>query len=322
MSRKALVEVLLATYNCEKYLSEQIDSILSQDYKNFHLLIKDDCSTDRTCEIIRRKIEEYPGKITLIASVKNRGVVGNFSDLMQHVRADADYIMFSDHDDVWLSHKISQTLKTMKLLESKQGFDLPLLVHTDLQVVSEDLQLKHLSFWKYAKLSPQKGSKFNRLLAQNVVTGCTMMINRPLLMFVSSIPQEALMHDWWLALIAAAFGHIECISESTLLYRQHGNNCLGAQRMGLYYELKKWLAAPRKYLERRRLLGESQKKQALAFLEFYGKELAKIHRDALLVYSQMDPTAFFQKARNMIRYGFYKQGFLRNFGDLFLCFFL
>ena len=110
---------------------------------------------------------------------------------------------------------------------------MPVLAHTDLVVVDENLHTIAPSFWSYSNLNPYCGSRLNRLLIQNVVTGSATMINRALARLASPIPQGAVLHDWWLALVASALGRIEAIPEKTVLYRQHGRNCAGRHLLRL-----------------------------------------------------------------------------------------
>ncbi len=123
----------------------------------------------------------------------------------------------------------------IKAAEEELGSGAPILAHTDLVVVDENLQAIAPSFWSYSNLNPYCGSRLNRLLIQNVVTGSATMVNGALARLASPIPQEAVLHDWWLALIASALGRIEAIPERTVLYRQHGRNCLGATSYGWRY---------------------------------------------------------------------------------------
>src|SRR2546423_15580504 len=98
------VDILLATYNGEQFVAEQIDSILQQTYKDIHLFIRDDGSQDSTKAIIQSKQKQYPHKITIIPNHSRLGVVGNFSTLLEF--SESFYVMFSDQDDVWLSNKV------------------------------------------------------------------------------------------------------------------------------------------------------------------------------------------------------------------------
>jgi glycosyltransferase involved in cell wall biosynthesis len=229
------VDILLATFQGGLYLKEQLLSLIQQSYSNFHIFIRDDGSTDQTVTIIESFRKIYPERITVIPSAQCLGVKGNFSELMHHTKA--KYIMFCDQDDIWLPHKIKLSLDKMKTLENQHG-PIPLLVHTDLQVVKSDLTLIARSFWKYSKLDPSKNS-LNDLLSKNTVTGCALMINQKLLELAYPIPDQCIMHDWWIVLVATIFGKIEFIKEAPILYRQHGKNAVGALKFNFWYYFKR-----------------------------------------------------------------------------------
>ncbi len=232
------VAILMATYNGEPYISEQIDSILAQTFDAWKLYIHDDGSNDRTVDIIREYAVKYPEKIVVVQGAKTGGAKNNFFYLFSQV--EAPYYMCADQDDVWLPEKIKLTRQAMLRMEERETGSTdsvndccrkkPYLVFTDLTVVDGQLQVLAEKMSTYQGLDCQNVS-FNRVLIQNVVTGCTMMINRSLrdeLMKLNDY-RDVLMHDWWAALVAAAFGKMTFVSEPTIFYRQHGKNSVGAQ---------------------------------------------------------------------------------------------
>lgn len=217
----------MATYNGEKYLKQQIDSILAQSNKKWELLIRDDGSHDNTVSIITDYQTKYPNKIKLITDNKHHlGANLNFGQLLEYTNA--EYIMFSDQDDVWLPNKIELTLRVMKSAEQLYP-EKPVLVHTDLKVVDPNLNIIAESMWSYQKLLPQLGNNLNKISAQNVVTGCAMMINKKAKVISIPIPEEAIMYDWWIALNVAKHGKIVYVSLPSILYRQHADNEIGAK---------------------------------------------------------------------------------------------
>ena len=177
------VDILLATYNGEKYLKEQLDSILSQTYGEFRLLISDDSSTDNTKKIL----EEYTKKdkrIIVFCQEKNLGVIKNFEFLLNKV--ENDYYMFSDQDDIWKENKIEQSIK---YLEEKNAD----LIYTDLEVVDENLNVIYSSYWKlkgfYNKV--KKYNNFESLYLNNFVTGCTILSKKELIKEVLPLPNTS-----------------------------------------------------------------------------------------------------------------------------------
>jgi glycosyltransferase involved in cell wall biosynthesis len=238
-----MIDILLATYNGEKYLKQQIDSILAQSYQDWQLLIRDDNSSDSTVNIIKDYAGKYPQKIRLIEDKQGRlGIALNFGKLLEQTVN--EYVMFSDQDDIWLPNKINLTLNTMKDAE-KIYPNIPILVHTNLKVVDENLKTIADSLWSYCKMSPLDNS-LNKIIYRNVATGCTTMINRKAVEVSKSIPPEARVHDWWVALNVAKTGKIVHISLPTVLYRQHTQNIIGAKRSGfasisaLIRKLQEW----------------------------------------------------------------------------------
>ena len=224
----AKVDILLATYNGARFVQRQIESVLENVQPGWRILIRDDGSADGTVSIVERIAASRPECITVIADGGQRlGASGNFARLLKH--ADADYVMFCDQDDVWLPSRIEKPLERMRNLEDSLGRDTPILVHTDLAVVDEDLRPLGPSFWRYGRIDPRGGDYLGRLLVRNVVTGCAATINRALVRLASPIPPTAMMHDWWLALVAAGCGRLEYLPEATILYRQHSGNAIGAR---------------------------------------------------------------------------------------------
>lgn len=305
-----MVEILMGVYNGEKYISKQIESILNQTYSDWHLTIRDDASTDGTWDILQKFKSILPDKIRCERNETNSGSPKeNFFRLISG--SEEEYWMTCDHDDVWLEDKISITLSEMKRLEKEGGEDLPLLVHTDLRVVDEELKTISPSMIRAQKLNPN-GKSLSRLLVQNNVTGCTMMGNRKLREMVKTLPEEALMHDWYYALVAAAFGKIGFANEQTILYRQHGDNQVGAkearkasyavQRFSKSYEVRK--AVYRTY------------EQAEAFLNQFESALSEPQKEMVLSYAQMPEKGKLAKINTLRKYNLWKYGALRRIGQM------
>jgi glycosyltransferase involved in cell wall biosynthesis len=223
-----MIDILLAAYNGEKFLKEQVESVLSQTCKDWQLLIRDDGSTDATVQIIKSYIKKYPDKIRLIEdNLGNLGVGHNFGTILQYSKS--EYIMFCDQDDVWLPEKIQLTFNKMK--EAQKLYpDTPILVFTDLTIVDEDLGIIAESLWSYHKVDPQKGSLLENIIYCNIITGCTIMINKNTKELMIPFPEYVRLHDWWAALKAAKYGKIFYITDSTILYRQHSANVIGTRK--------------------------------------------------------------------------------------------
>lgn len=222
------VFVALATYNGAAWLREQLDSLRAQQFTQWELLIRDDGSTDATPALLADYACRDP-RITIIPSTERFGVVGNFSCLLTEAyRRGADWVFLADQDDFWYPDKISRTLDHGLELAAAAPTR-PLLVHTDLAVVNQRRELIHPSFLDYGRIRHEDREPLRTLLVQNYVTGCTCLLNRSLLAAALPIPAAATMHDWWLALVAAACGRLGFVPTATLDYRQHPRNQIGAK---------------------------------------------------------------------------------------------
>lgn len=298
---EARIDILLATYNGAAFLEEQIGSILQQSHRNWRLLVRDDGSTDRTPEIIRQAADDHPEKIVLISDdAGNLGCNGNFNRLME--LSTADYVAFCDQDDVWLEEKLSLSMRRMRALEGDHGAEVPLLVHTDLCTVDESLRVIGPSFWRYQGLRPANANQFGRLLIYNVVTGCSMLINRALKDRALPVPAEAKVHDWWIALVAAAFGVAGDVATPTALYRQHDRNTTGAQAFaGWKFLIRACEFAGNGPGSRARLL--ETLRQAKAFHARYRSELRPGDRGVLDDALAIPESGLFARLSRALRHG-------------------
>ena len=218
------IDVLMATYNGEKYLREQMDSILEQSFGDFRLLVSDDGSTDGTREILN----EYVGKdsrVVVFLQNKNLGSTKNFEFLMRKVESEC--FMFSDQDDVWQKDKLQKSIDKMK----EEDCD---LVYSDLEVVSEDLDVLHKSYWKLKGFEKKvkRYNHFESLYLNNYVTGSTMLVKSKWLEKILPLPDKSkfILHDYWTALVVSKFGKMAYVDEPLLKYRQHLDNRIGSKR--------------------------------------------------------------------------------------------
>ena len=298
------IYILLSTYNGEKYLKAQLDSLFFQSYKNFKLIVRDDGSRDGTKEILN----SY--NIELVDSSENVGVKKSFETLLKYAseNSDAEYFMFCDQDDVWNYDKIELTLQKMQELGNLYGNQIPLLVHTDLEVVNEKLETLSSSMWKSEHINP-RANILNKLLLQNTITGCTMMINRTLARKSLSISSKAIMHDWWIGLIATSFGKIGFIEESTIKYRQHDKNDTGAKTYDYKFIINK--------LKKIRDINiDKNIFQAEDFFKEYKDQLDKESKIMLEDFSSIKEKTYLQRVSIIFKYRLFKYGLIRNIGLL------
>lgn len=225
------VNILLSTYNGERFLEEQIRSIQAQTYTDWTLFIRDDGSTDGTVALIQQFVKEDQ-RIEFINENdrRNLGVIKSFHTLLMYQKA--DFYFFSDQDDRWLKDKLALTLEKAKEEDTSQ----PLMIYTDLKVVTQDLEVIYESMIRTQ--SHHANTQLVQELTENTVTGGTSLINHALAELWKG-DEEIVMHDWYLALLAAAFGKLVYIDVPTQLYRQHSDNVLGARTLSKRF--KKWV---------------------------------------------------------------------------------
>ncbi|MCL4556939.1 MAG: glycosyltransferase family 2 protein [Gammaproteobacteria bacterium] len=231
-----MIDILLATYNGAQFLEQQLDSIFNQSVSGWRIIAHDDGSNDCTLDILLSFQSRFPEKLRVIQdNIKFGSAKENFVHLIGY--ATADYVMFCDQDDVWLPHKIEVTYTKMKAIEDKDRH-IPCIVHTDLTVVNQALEVIHPSMFSYQCL-PQTFYMAHFILVQNFVTGCTMLVNRAAIHCALPVAPSAIMHDWWIAArVLLSGGKIELIPQATILYRQHANNSVGSKKITAFYYLK------------------------------------------------------------------------------------
>ncbi len=304
---KATVSILLATYNSEKYIVQQLESLINQTYKDIIITVCDDGSTDGTVETVK-KFAEKDSRIRLLDTEKKFGnAQGNFMFLLKNSE-NTPYYMFCDHDDKWLENKVEITLDKMLQIEEK---NVPCIVHTDLFVTDGALNIISDSMFRMQKLS--KENSFAKELIQNNITGCTMMINNALktLALKKSDTENIIMHDWFLGLIGCGMGKVAFLDVSTIYYRQHGDNQVGAKDAGsAQYIMEK---AKDKSGNRNSL--KKTMKQAKMFAELYKTEL-KDNYEIAFAYGEMLNKNKISRLLTCAKYGFWKNTFLRKIGQL------
>ncbi|RTZ43158.1 glycosyltransferase family 2 protein [Candidimonas sp. SYP-B2681] len=270
-----LVEILMATYNGEAHIAEQLDSLIAQSYANWKVLVHDDGSTDATVRIVAAYASRYPERIIVLDDGHRcGGAKSNFAHLM--AMSSADYIFFCDQDDVWLSSKVADSVKTILAAEAVHRRETPLAVFTDLTVVDAKLNVLADSMWEFQRIKPELADSVNTLAVRNCMTGCTMLMNRAAVGACLPIPAYAVMHDWWCGLkILQARGRLIAMKSPLVLYRQHGSNVVGARRWGPALIARKLLNFGSYWGDLRRNFVMA--KHFLPELTFYSFALKKLH---------------------------------------------
>ena len=305
-----VVEILLAVYNGEQYLPEQLDSILAQSDDRWHLTVSDDGSEDASPAIIADYARRYPEKIGVRPAKRRFGSArDHFFDLM--ATCDAEYMLFCDQDDVWYPDKVKRTREVLIAAAEKWGPETPILVFSDQTPTDADLNPLAPSLMRY------QGQYFETfdyrsILMQNVVTGGAMGINRALARLGRPRGDASgiIMHDWWLAATAARFGHIVYIDEPLGAYRQHVDNAVGAKNVNSAGYIARQLRALK---EVRRTIVK-KKRQASAFAGVFSDALTEDDRAFLSAFTRdHSGPLFWLKYRRLIH------GAVRKAGMLLLC---
>ena len=224
--------VLLASFNGSAYLPALLDSLRSQTDPDFTVLMQDDGSSDGT-ERLLGEVSAEDSRFTFgNEQGKHLGAAGNFLSLIR--QTDADCCLLCDQDDIWEPEKVSVLKQSLLDLEKQYGSDTPLLVHSDCALMGRNGERIADSFFHHQGWDPAAVG-LPRLLVQNNVTGCTLIMNKALRNLISAHPpaRDLFMHDWFIALTAASFGRISFVSRSLTRYRQHEGNVVGASSRGI-----------------------------------------------------------------------------------------
>ena len=306
--QKPAVDILMAVYNGERYLPEQIASLQAQTHHNWRLLVADDGSSDGTVELLQRLAQEDPRICVLDREVGNLGPCQRFLWLLG--KASADYVLFADQDDVWDQTKVETLLDALVLEEEQRGTSEPICAFCDAEVVDEHLQTIAPSFLAYEHFDPA-GIDLRHLLVNNVAPGCTMILNRALA-DVLELPDDLsqiIMHDWWVLLTAAALGTVTFVDAPLLKYRQHGGNASGAGG----FNVMRYLPLVRKVAEAH----QRCQRQAGAFVQAYSRKLSASDLELCRAYATMGHR-WLRPALTIVKYGLWQPGLARRAAQIVL----
>lgn len=255
------VQVLLSTFNGEKYLLALLDSLARQNFDNIDILVRDDGSKDGT----RSLIQEYAQRARRLQFIggEHVGFVQSFFQLAARASATAHYYAFCDQDDVWQPDKIARAVALL----AHCAPDAPTLYCSRQNLVDPELRPLGLSSL------PCKPLSFRNALVECPTVGCTVVFNRALRqLLLRQMPQRAISHDWWLYMLASAFGKVIYDAEARILYRKHGANAVGVT-IGA---IETWKVKITRFLEDGKL--HLIVNQAEEFRRIYGSLLGQEHR--------------------------------------------
>ena len=229
INKNPKVQILLATYNGEKFLREQLDSIVNQEYKTWELLVHDDGSFDNTISILNEYQNNYPRKVKLLIDQKIfSSACKNFFHLIEHRSREANLYCFCDQDDIWHESKLKFIIEMYNTKEDKE----PVLIHSDLSLIDARgnlLEKSHNKLINYQKNFITK----NTVLYSNPIPGCAMSINSALADKISYC-KYMVMHDWWI-LLSTMYenSNVLYIKSPLVKYRQHSENVLGYKKINI-----------------------------------------------------------------------------------------
>lgn len=262
------VGIIMSAYNAEKYIKEQVESILAQSNVNVRLWIRNDGSTDNTLKILSDEFGD--DNRVVVTNGANLGAAKSFIQAIFECDFVCDYYGFSDADDVWLSNKLTISIDCIGYPPPSN----PVAVATQMTVVNENLKEIGVT------MAPKLGLKFSNAIVETVASGATVLMNRSAFCMLRGYrPENHVMHDAWFYVLISAFGTFLFLEQPTILYRQHGQNVFGTSH------------SFRKRMENRvrRLKSKSPYKvQAAEFLSAFGSQLTSENREIIERYANYD----------------------------------
>ena len=297
-----MISVAMCTFNGEKYIKEQIESIINQSLVPDEIVICDDCSKDNTVDIIKETLANWSGKANLIINEHSLGYRKNFEKAISLCKG--DIIFLSDQDDVWNRYKVEIMVATLK-----NSNDVILAFH-DVEIVDENLNLIKKSFWKLLKFDYKKflRNDFRRIFESNVVQGSACVIKKELFNYARPFPEVAI-HDEWLGLVALAKGKVVPVNKLLAKYRQSNSNAIGAETISLLKRVK-ILMSNRHNQNIKLLNGLVRREEVLnCFYERFGKDVLTINMECqkyLDFYTFRLNYIENKKALNLMRLNYFK----------------
>ena len=306
------VQIAMTTYNGERFLDQQIESILAQDYTDWQLFIRDDASSDRTPEVLRAWRDRYPEKIILIEETPplHLGIPNTARSLMAALTS--HYVMRSDQDDVWHPNKITCAMREMNRLEACHGRDVPLLVYFDARMIDQNGRQLYPSFWRHVGHRPERNRSVGRFCLECHALGCTEIFNRALVELATPTPESVRYPDWWYALVALSLGAVASSHEITLDWRRHNTN--DSQTTSLWGTLVSVVRSPfrhRKVFHEKLAIARGL---AIPLLSKFGERLAPRDRAAVEAFLALPELGFWGRRKEIIRHGIYFTSWFRAIG--------
>jgi glycosyltransferase involved in cell wall biosynthesis len=307
------VDVAMPTYNAASWLDACLNSILSQAVAGMRVVTRDDLSKDDTLRSLRAWQARMPQQLKVVEDERgNLGMNGNYTAVLSETSA--PLVMLTDPDDIWLPGKLQISVDAMRKAQEQFGEETPILVCTDATVVDNELEIISDSYRRWVRNDPGDLNTFRKIITECAALTSTILVNRPLLERALPIPERAC-PDWWLALVACAFGRVVYLPDPTVLYRRHPANDSLAPigRKGL-----RTFSHATKAKERVKFLIRQNSGQARAFHERYGKEMPRPDAEALRAAATLEFDGWLTKRYKILRYGLWFASPVKNIGFILL----
>jgi glycosyltransferase involved in cell wall biosynthesis len=293
---KPKISVALCTYNGEKYLAQQLDSILVQTITPFELVIADDCSTDGTLDLIKKKSEETSIPVRLLRSKSNVGVKANFEKAISE--CSGEYIALADQDDIWQRDKLQ--IFAQAILDSDRS--VPTLFYADPALIGSSGEELQGSFLSRARIEPPVVDYWKLLATRNFAPGCCTVFDRTMVKQLLPFPEQAIIHDWWINLLFSLGGRICRVDSQTMMYRLHAGNNQGIGTHGRALKAGSSVGFLR--------LGSDN---LLVEIRQLGSALARLHKESVPYPAQVDQlAALFDRGRMERPYVLMRLGITRG----------
>lgn len=306
-------EVALATCDGSRFIDEQLDSLASQTLPAQRLVVVDDASRDDTPARIQCWADRCDMPLLLLPRQERQGSLASFGQAL--AATEAEYVVLCDQDDRWDGDKVERLLRRMERLEERHGQAVPLLVHGDLRLMDAAGTVWKASFRSFQNLDPSRQGLLD-LALQNSVTGCATLVNRACIEAALPFPADAILHDWWLGMVAAGLGALDYEPRALLSYRQHDNNVVGAD--GFCRQMVRRLGELPRVGASGDLVAPAIT-QLQAYLERYGSRLTQREPPQLVEQvRELSSAAPATRLGAALRLGLRKQGWQRTLG-FYLC---
>jgi glycosyltransferase involved in cell wall biosynthesis len=316
-ANKDCFDVLLPCYNAAAWIDKVVENLLTLQGPTWRLIARDDGSTDNTLDLLKKWRDALGPRVLLLddTSPRNLGWEGNYNALL--AASTAPWVLMADPDDVWLPNRVEVTLSALRTAELSVGVGTPVAVCTDAIVVDGTLSMMAPSYWQWSRTRPLAQPRISRQAMDSVALGSTMALNRALIEKALPLKAGAAGPDWWLALVAVAFGRFVAVPEATIQYRRHGGNSTQDPfSVTLAGALSRYANAPASLRNRLNFLIDQAARQAQEFLDRFGDELHREDVDRLRGLADLSKMGPMKRRATIITRGLWFNSPMKNVGLL------